>query len=68
MQDPTDAIPQVARCEPSNKGKLIGAKPPSPAEARMVDSQQVANRGACTRPGHVQSSYIASSEGVMLSA
>jgi hypothetical protein len=28
MQDPTDAIPQAARCEPWNKGKLIGAKPP----------------------------------------
>jgi len=28
MQDPTDAIPQAARREPWNKGKLIGAKPP----------------------------------------
>jgi len=28
MQDPTDVIPQVARREPWNKGKLIGAKPP----------------------------------------
>src|SRR5262245_62080752 len=28
MQDPTDAIPQVARREPWNRGKLIGAKPP----------------------------------------
>jgi integrase len=28
MQDPTDAILQVARREPWNKGKLIGAKPP----------------------------------------
>jgi hypothetical protein len=28
MQDSTDAIPQSARHEPWNKGKLIGAKPP----------------------------------------
>jgi hypothetical protein len=28
MQDPTDAIPQVSRREPWNKGKLIGAKLP----------------------------------------
>jgi integrase len=28
MQDPTDAIPQVAHREPWNKGKFTGAKPP----------------------------------------
>jgi len=28
MQDATNAIPQATRCEPWNKGKLIGAKPP----------------------------------------
>jgi len=30
MQDPTDSIPQAARREAWNKGKLIGAKPPLP--------------------------------------
>ena len=28
MRDSIDAVPQVARREPWNKGKLIGAKPP----------------------------------------
>jgi hypothetical protein len=57
MQDPKDPIPQASRREPWNKGKLIGAKPPSPTEARLVDPDQAANRGANTRPGHVQSSH-----------
>jgi len=28
MQDPAEASPRTQRCEPWNKGKLIGAKPP----------------------------------------
>ena len=28
MRDPTDTNPQASHCEPWNKGKLIGAKPP----------------------------------------
>ena len=49
MQDPKDPIPQASRREPWNKGKLT--------EARLVDPDQAANRGANTRPGHVQSSH-----------
>ena len=35
------------------QGQVDRREASSPAEARMVDTQQVANRGARTRPGHV---------------
>jgi hypothetical protein len=45
MRDPTDAIPQTSPREPWNKGKFIGAKPPFPAKARLVNPHQASNRG-----------------------
>jgi hypothetical protein len=57
MQDPIDASTHASRRKPWNKGKLIGAKPASQTEARLVDPYQAANRRTNTRLGHVQSSH-----------
>jgi hypothetical protein len=47
MHDPTDAaILLASRCEPWNKGKLIGATAASPTEARLVDPHDERNERA----------------------
>ena len=39
---------------PWNKGKLIGAKPPTAAKARLVNQDPTDGRGTHERPRHVQ--------------
>jgi hypothetical protein len=54
MQDRVNGTRAPKRV-PWNKGKLTGAKPPAPTQARLVDPDETADRGPRSRSGHVQS-------------
>ena len=57
MPDYESLTLESSRGTPWNKGKLIGAKPPIAAKARMGDQNSADGRGEDPRSSHVQPRY-----------